>query len=75
MAAYDKNLDYSDLIAAEAAKGVNADRALLAELEAYGAEVLNRFNLYNSIAINEILRFQVRFPFLSAYLFADRLRK
>lgn len=34
MAAYDKNLDYSDLIAAEAAKGVNADRALLAELEA-----------------------------------------
>ena len=28
MAAYDKNLDYSDLIAAEAAKGVNADRAL-----------------------------------------------
>lgn len=34
MAAYDKNLDYSDLIAAEAAKGANADRALLAELEA-----------------------------------------
>ena len=34
MAAYDKNLDYSDLIAAEAAKGVNADRTLLAELEA-----------------------------------------
>ena len=34
MAAYVKNLDYSDLIAAEAAKGVNADRALLAELEA-----------------------------------------
>lgn len=34
MAAYDKNLDYSDLIAAEAAKGINADRALLAELEA-----------------------------------------
>lgn len=34
MAAYDKNLDYSNLIAAEAAKGVNADRALLAELEA-----------------------------------------
>ena len=30
MAAYDKNLDYSDLIAAEAAKGVNADRQLLA---------------------------------------------
>lgn len=34
MAAYDKNVDYSDLIAAEAAKGVNADRQLLAELEA-----------------------------------------
>ena len=32
MAAYDKNVDYSDLIAAEAAKGVNADRQLLAEL-------------------------------------------
>lgn len=34
MAAYDKNVDYSDLIAAEAAKGVNADKQLLAELEA-----------------------------------------
>ena len=34
MAAYDKNVDYSDLIAAEAAKGVNADRQLLAQLEA-----------------------------------------
>lgn len=34
MAAYDKNVDYSDLIAAETAKGVNADKQLLAELEA-----------------------------------------
>lgn len=34
MQAYDKDLDYSDLIAREAAKGVNADRALLAQYEA-----------------------------------------
>lgn len=34
MAAYDKDIDYSLLIAQEAAKGVNADRALLAQYEA-----------------------------------------
>ena len=34
MASYDPNTDYSDLIAAEAAKGVNANRQLLAQLEA-----------------------------------------
>lgn len=34
MTAYDKNIDYSDLIAQEAAKGVNADKALLAQYEA-----------------------------------------
>ena len=34
MASYDPNVDYSDLIAQEAAKGVNADRQLLAQYEA-----------------------------------------
>lgn len=34
MATYDPNTDYSDLIAAEAAKGVNANRQLLAQYEA-----------------------------------------
>ena len=34
MTAYDKNIDYSDLIAQEAAKGVYADRTLLAQYEA-----------------------------------------
>lgn len=34
MANYDPNVDYSDLIAAEAAKGVNANRQLLAQYEA-----------------------------------------
>ena len=34
MASYDPNTDYSDLIAAEAAKGVNANRQLLEQLEA-----------------------------------------
>lgn len=34
MAAFDPNVDYSDLIAQEAAKGVNADRRLLAQYEA-----------------------------------------
>ena len=34
MASYDPNTDYSDPIAAEAAKGVNANRPLLAQLEA-----------------------------------------
>lgn len=33
-ASYDPNVDYSDLIAQEAAKGVNADRQLLAQYEA-----------------------------------------
>lgn len=34
MATYDPNVDYSDLIAQEAAKGVNANRQLLAQYEA-----------------------------------------
>ena len=34
MATYDPGIDYSDLIAQEAAKGVNADRQLLAQYEA-----------------------------------------
>ena len=34
MATYDPNVDYSDLIAQEAAKGVNANRQLLARYEA-----------------------------------------
>lgn len=34
MATYDPNVDYSDLIAQEAAKGVNANRRLLAQYEA-----------------------------------------
>ena len=34
MATYDPNVDYSDLIAKEAAKGVNANRQLLAQYEA-----------------------------------------
>lgn len=34
MTAYDKNIDYSDLIAQESAKGVYADRTLLAQYEA-----------------------------------------
>ena len=34
MAAYDRSVDYSALIAREAAKGVNADRRLLAQYEA-----------------------------------------
>ena len=34
MASYDPNVDYSDLIAQEAAKGVNANRQLLAQYEA-----------------------------------------
>ena len=33
MAAFDPNVDYSDLIAQEAAKGVNANRPLLAAYE------------------------------------------
>ena len=34
MQAYDKDLDYSDLIARAAAKGVNAYRELLSQYEA-----------------------------------------
>lgn len=59
MATYDPNVDYSDLIAQEAAKGVNANRQLLAQYEAQrNAKITAERLPYNQTAVytNELGR-------------------
>ena len=59
MATYDPNVDYSDLIAQEAAKGVNANKQLLAQYESLRNQKItdqnlpySQTNIYTNDAVN-----------------------